>query len=197
MSKFVYRMQNILNLKYKLEEQAKLDFAAARKRLDDELEKLDILFGRKAAYEEEGLRLREKELNVQDILDNKNAILQMDDYILLQKVEVSRAEEELEAERRKLQEIMQERQVQEKLREKAFECLPEPLGLTGPEREITKALIEIKVQLSVPFQNVLDFQNALYVCLFRHQYGQRITCRFEVFSDGTLGTCLNGYKYDK
>ncbi|MBR6769867.1 MAG: flagellar export protein FliJ [Lachnospiraceae bacterium] len=122
MSKFVYRMQNILNLKYKLEEQAKLDFAAARKRLDDELEKLDILFGRKAAYEEEGLRLREKELNVQDILDNKNAILQMDDYILLQKVEVSRAEEELEAERRKLQEIMQERQVQEKLREKAFEA---------------------------------------------------------------------------
>lgn len=80
------------------------------------------MFGRKAAYEEEGLRLREKELNVQDILDNKNAILQMDDYILLQKVEVSRAEEELEAERRKLQEIMQERQVQEKLREKAFEA---------------------------------------------------------------------------
>ena len=121
MSRFVYRMQNILNLKYKLEEQAKLDFAAARKRLDDELEKLELLFGRKAAYEEEGRRLRENELNVQDILDNKNAILQMDDYILLQKVQVSRAEEELEAERRKLQEIRQERQVQEKLREKAFE----------------------------------------------------------------------------
>ena len=114
-------MQNILNLKYKLEEQAKLDFAAARKRLDDELEKLELLFGRKAAYEEEGRRLRENELNVQDILDNKNAILQMDDYILLQKVQVSRAEEELEEERRKLQEIRQERQVQEKLREKAFE----------------------------------------------------------------------------
>lgn len=121
MSRFVYRMQNILNLKYKLEEQAKLDFAAARKRLDDELEKLELLFGRKAAYEEEGRRLRENELNVQDILDNKNAILQMDDYILLQKVQVSRAEEELEEERRKLQEIRQERQVQEKLREKAFE----------------------------------------------------------------------------
>ena len=121
MSRFVYRMQNILNLKYKLEEQAKLDFAAARKRLDDELEKLELLFGRKAAYEEEGRRLRENELNVQDILDNKNAILQMDDYILLQKVQVSRAEEELEAERRKLQEIRQERQVQEKIREKAFE----------------------------------------------------------------------------
>ena len=30
MSKFVYRMQNILNLKYKLEEQAKMEFAAAR-----------------------------------------------------------------------------------------------------------------------------------------------------------------------
>lgn len=121
MAKFIYRMQNILNLKYKLEEQAKMEFAAARRRLDEEQEKLDLLFRRKADYEEEGRRLREDALNVRDILDNKNAILQMDEFIENQKIRVSEAEEALEAERQKLQEVMQERKVQEKLREKAFE----------------------------------------------------------------------------
>lgn len=121
MSKFIYRMQSILNLKYKMEEQAKMEFAAARMRLDEEEEKLSSLFGRKASYEEEGRRLREHNLNVQDIMDNKNAILQMNDYIENQKIEVHRAEDELERKRRKLQEVIQERKVQEKLREKAFE----------------------------------------------------------------------------
>lgn len=121
MSKFVYRMQNILNLKLKLEDQQKMEFAAARKRLDEEEEKLNLLFARKAGYEEEGRRLREDDLNVQDILDNRNALLQMDDYIAFQRIQVAKAEEELEKERRKLKEAMQERKIQEKLRENAFE----------------------------------------------------------------------------
>lgn len=122
MSKFIYGMQNILNLKYKLEEQAKADFAIARKKLDTEMEKLDVLYQRKSAYEEEGRRLREDTLNVRDILDNKNAILQMEDFIEMQKEEIKKAEEALEQERKKLQEVMQERKIQEKLREKAFEA---------------------------------------------------------------------------
>ena len=122
MAKFIYRMQNILNLKLKLEEQQKMEFAAARKRLDEEEEKLKLLFNRKAGYEEEVRRLREDSLNVQDIRDNRNAILQMDEYIAYQKVQVSKAEAELEKERQKLKEAMQERKIQEKLRENAFEA---------------------------------------------------------------------------
>lgn len=121
MAKFIYRMQNILNLKTKLEEQQKMEFAAARKRLDEEEEKLNLLFRRKANYEEEGRRLREDSLNVQDILDNRNALIQMDDYIAFQKIQVSKAEDALEIERQKLQEAVQERKIQEKLRENAFE----------------------------------------------------------------------------
>lgn len=121
MAKFIYRMQNILNLKTKLEEQQKMEFAAARKRLDEEEEKLNLLFRRKANYEEEGRRLREDSLNVQDILDNRNALIQMDDYIAFQRIQVSKAEDALEIERQKLQEAVQERKIQEKLREKAFE----------------------------------------------------------------------------
>ncbi len=121
MAKFVYRMQNILNLKLKLEEQQKMEFAAARKRLDEEEDKLHLLFRRKAGYEEEGRRLREDDLNVQDILDNRNALIQMDDYIAFQQIQVSKAEAKLEEERQKLQEAVQERKIQEKLRENAFE----------------------------------------------------------------------------
>jgi len=121
MAKFVYRMQNILNLKLKLEEQQKMEFAAARKRLDEEEDKLHLLFRRKAGYEEEGRRLREDDLNVQDILDNRNALIQMDDYIAFQQIQVSKAEAKLEEERQKLQEAVQERKIREKLRENAFE----------------------------------------------------------------------------
>lgn len=122
MSKFVYKMQNILNLKYKLEDQAKMEFATARRHLTEEEEKLEHFYRRKDAYEEEGRRLREDTLEVMDILENRNAILQMDEFIELQKLEVAKAEAALEAERQKLQEVMQERKVQEKLREKAFEA---------------------------------------------------------------------------
>ena len=121
MAKFIYRMQNILNLKLKLEEQQKMEFAAARKRLDEEEDKLHLLFRRKEGYEEEGRRLREDNLNVQDILDNRNALLQMDDYIAFQRIQVSKAEAKLEEERQKHQEAVQERKIQEKLRENAFE----------------------------------------------------------------------------
>lgn len=120
MSKFVYRMQNILNLKYKLEDQAKMEFAAARRRLTEEEEKLELLCRRKASYEEEGRRLREDTLAVLDILENRNAIVQMEEFIELQKLEVVKAEEALEIERQKLQEVMKERKIHEKLREKAF-----------------------------------------------------------------------------
>lgn len=122
MSKFIYRMQNILNLKYKLEDQAKMEFAEARRRLTEEEEKLEMLFRRKAEYEEEGRRLRENTLEVLDILGNRNAILQMEEFIELQKLEVEKAEEALEVKRQKLQEVMQERKIHEKLREKAFEA---------------------------------------------------------------------------
>lgn len=121
MSKFIYKMQSILNLKYKLEDQAKMEFAAARRRLDEEEERLERLKERKLSYEEEGRSLREDNLNVQDIMDNRHAILQMEEFIEYQKIRVKEAETDLERERRKLQEVMQERQVQEKLREKAFE----------------------------------------------------------------------------
>ena len=121
MAKFKYRMQSILNIKEKLEEQAKNEFAAARRRLDDEEEKLEELKQRKAGYEEEGRRLRLSALNILDLTDNKNAIDTMDEYIALQQIEVNKAAALLEEARIKLTEAMKEAKIHNRLREKAFE----------------------------------------------------------------------------
>ena len=53
MAKFFYRMQNILDIKYKLEESAKQEYADARQRLTEEEEKLQHLHGRRAGYVED------------------------------------------------------------------------------------------------------------------------------------------------
>ena len=121
MARFRYRMQSILNIKEKLEEQAKMEFAAARMHLDEEEEKLQVLFDRKESYENKGRELRKSSLKVPDILENRDAIAVMDEFIFLQKRQGKLGEDELEAARLKLQLARQETRTQERLREKAFE----------------------------------------------------------------------------
>lgn len=121
MAKFRYRMQSILEIKKKLEEQAKNEFAAARAALNEEEDKLEQLKKRKEAYEDEGRALRENTLNIMDIIENKEALLRMDEFIADQRLNVKRAQDRMEGARLALQTAMQESKTQEKLREKAFE----------------------------------------------------------------------------
>lgn len=121
MAKFRYRMQSILEIKKKLEEQAKNEFAAARVALNEEEDKLEQLKKRKEAYEDEGRALRENTLNIMDIIENKEALLRMDEFIADQQLNVKRAQDRMEEARLALQTAMQESKTQEKLREKAFE----------------------------------------------------------------------------
>ena len=121
MAKFKYRMQNILNVKQKLETQAKNEFATARLKLDEEEDKLRALQDRKKGYEDEGRQMRQSTLNLQDLSDNEYAIHRMEEYIIVQIDAVKKAEKELDRAREKLTKAMQETQIHEKLREKAFE----------------------------------------------------------------------------
>ena len=121
MAKFSFRLQSVLNLKDGLEKQQKNNFAVAKRRLDDEEEKLEGLYHRLADYEEEGRKLRKKTLMLQDILDNEVYIVRVKEFIEDQKVAVRMAEQRLEEEREKLVEIMKERKTYERLREKAFD----------------------------------------------------------------------------
>ncbi|MBD5505830.1 MAG: flagellar export protein FliJ [Lachnospiraceae bacterium] len=121
MAKFAYRMQSILNIQYQLENQAKMELGRAQMWLLEEEEKLQRLVDRKEAYLEEGRRMRSDALSVNDLRDNRNAMLIMDEMIEVQRGQVALAEEAVEAARLKLQEIMQERKMHERLKEKAFD----------------------------------------------------------------------------
>ena len=120
MAKFRYRMQSILNIKYQLETQAKMEVGRAQMRLNEEQEKLQALFDRKEAYFEEGRQMRKETVHANELRDNRNAVLIMDELIAVQEFEVLKAEEAVEKARAKLTEIMQERKMHEKLKEKAL-----------------------------------------------------------------------------
>lgn len=121
MAKFRYRMQSILDIKSKMETQAKMEFGQAQSRLLEEQEKLEQLFQRKEAYLEEGRKLRLNSLKVRELRDNEYAMARIEEFILVQQENVQKAENAVEAAREKLKEVMMERKTHEKLREKAFE----------------------------------------------------------------------------
>ena len=121
MAKFVYRMQNILDIKNKLEVQARNSYAAARMKLSQEEEKLDRMFEQKKAYEENYRQQVSGNINILQINICKNAIELCKNQIKKQLVEVKVASLNLEAAQKRLGEVMKERKIQEKLREKAYE----------------------------------------------------------------------------
>lgn len=121
MAKFIYRMQNILELKEKLEEQQKIAFRNASARLSEEQDILRGLFIQNGGYER---RLKESQtdtIDLQKITFLRNAIEIMKVKIREQMFAVKRAETALEAERVKLDEAIKDRKIQEKLKEHAFE----------------------------------------------------------------------------
>ena len=121
MAVFKYRMQNILDIKQKLEESAKMEFSEANARVAAEEEKLSVIEGRKLAYEKEGESLRREQLHVQEIKSNVQAISVLGGMVKDQEREVDKAKVVQEQKRLQLQEAMQERKIQEKLREHKFE----------------------------------------------------------------------------
>lgn len=121
MARFRYRMQSILDIKLKMETQAKQEFAEARMNLDLEEERLAALRERRENYERRAREQLMGALNCRDMAENKEALLRMDEYIAQQLLQVREAEKKLEQAREKLAEVMKERKSHETLKEKAFE----------------------------------------------------------------------------
>ena len=122
MAKFVYRLQNILNLKQMLEDQEKAQFAAAAAKEAEERDKLTKLLVRNADYQR-----RLQEAVSSDKIDRKEIIFfffsdtTMKSLIRDQMFAVKRAQNALELERQKLDEARKERKTHERLKEKAFD----------------------------------------------------------------------------
>lgn len=121
MAKFIYKLQNVLSLKLKMEDQAKQEFSAARMALAEEEEKLEELKRKKQVYEERAKELLSGTLDVLEIESNKNALLVMEGFIANQNARVERARKVVEEARIKMTVAMQERKTQEILRERAFQ----------------------------------------------------------------------------
>ena len=128
MAKFLYRMQNILDIKYKLEDQAKQEYMSVRMQLDEAMDTLHIMENRKDMYMNRYRDLVSQKLNVLEIEECKNAIILMDEYILEQKSVIGRIQKELDLATKKLNQAIQERKVHEKLREKEFEAFLQELN---------------------------------------------------------------------
>ena len=109
MAKFTYKMQNILDVKYKLENQAKTSFSLAAARLNQEEEKLEGLHQRRMAYESKAKELVADKLDFQEIKVNRIAIETTKGAIQNQVVAVHVAERNLETARLRLQGVMTER----------------------------------------------------------------------------------------
>ena len=121
MAKFKYRMQNILDIKLKLENQAKLAYGVAEQKYREEQQKLQDLMVRRARYEKQLKDLMDGVMNLKEINHTKSAVDSLKVLVRRQMMEVHKAEKELERARKALNEVMQERKMHEKLKEKAFD----------------------------------------------------------------------------
>ena len=118
MGKFKYSMQNILDIKIKLETQAKNEFSEANRAYLIEKEKLEELFKKRAVYEAALKEQLSGSLNISEINICKKNINSLKSAIRTQLMNVKNM---LEVKRVALNELMKERKTHEKLRDKKFE----------------------------------------------------------------------------
>lgn len=167
MAKFIFKMQNILDIKFRLEDQAKTAYGEARAKLNQEEKVLQEFEDKKVFYEQltrslihqdpEGMNnnliiANEKEsenkvttsrrLNLLEIKTHENAIETTKYHIKVQKIKVKQAEHELEIARDKLNKAMIERKTYEKLKENAFEEFKKEID--AEERKEIDELVSFK-----------------------------------------------------
>lgn len=121
MAVYKYKMQGILNIKEKLENQAKQDFANANLKLLEEEELLANIIKRKEEYLEEGKRLRMSVIDPVALEKNKLAVEVLEDEREKQEREVTLARKNVEVQRKKMMDARTETKTYEKLKEKDFD----------------------------------------------------------------------------
>lgn len=121
MAKFVYRLQNILNIKNKIENQSKSAYAEAMGRLRKVQSELEILIARKKSLEDDYRRLATGILSPISLKEAKNAMDYNKEEIKDKLLELRVAEKNLDVAKTKLNEAVKDRKIHEKLREHSFE----------------------------------------------------------------------------
>ena len=121
MAKFVYKMQNILDIKNKLETQEKTAFAIEIQKLRTEEERLERIRKDIAYYEELIRGQGETHINILEWKRCNEALEYKKNEEKVQMQHVKMAEKNVDIARGRLNKVMVERKTQEVLKEKAFE----------------------------------------------------------------------------
>lgn len=121
MAKFVFSMQNLLDMKEKIEEQEKNNYSRANMRLQEAEEKLSLLQNRQRDAQKQLAEVMVSALDILKIRQKENDVEILKMYVLQQEVVVRQRGRELDEARERLNEAMKERKTFEKLREKALE----------------------------------------------------------------------------
>lgn len=148
MKKFSYRMQNVLDIKSKLEEQAKTTYGNHMRILNEERQKLRRLEEKKKAYEEELTSQMLGKLNLVEVQLQRDGIKLTKEEIEAQIVKINNAAHRAEVSRIRLANAMIERKTQEKLKERAFDQYK--MEYEAEEQK------EIDERNSFKFQNQVD-----------------------------------------
>jgi flagellar FliJ protein len=121
MAKFVYRLQNVLDIKIRLETQAKTEFANAMNVVRTEEEKMVTLINKRNQCQED---IRQRSMGKVDVVQLKiggDSVKAVEELMKQQAVKLRIAERNLEKVREKLDEAVKDRKIHEKLKENAFE----------------------------------------------------------------------------
>lgn len=121
MAKFIYKMQNILDIKNKLETQEKTAFAIAVQKLRTEEERLVRIENEILGYEELIRQQNEGSINLQEWKRCNEALEYKKDERKNQIQQIKLAQKNVDIARGRLNKVMIERKTQEVLKDKAFE----------------------------------------------------------------------------
>ena len=128
MAKFIFKMQNILEIKRKLEDQAKSVYADALARLEMEQNKLKRLEEKKDVYENYLIDSMYSVLELKKIKFYEEAVEILKYRIQEQMVNIRDAQLKTERARQALHAAVVERKTYEKLRERAFDTFKKELN---------------------------------------------------------------------
>ena len=135
MAKFIYKMQNILDIKNKLETQEKPAFALEMQKLRTEEERLETIRGEIQAYQDLIREQKDKGINILEWKRCNEALRYKKDEEKSQIQRIKHQEKNVDIARGRLNKVMQERKTQEILKEKAFEEFVHELN-EGEKKEV-------------------------------------------------------------
>lgn len=142
MAKFVFKMESILSIKYKLEDQAKAEYGMEIAKLREEERKLEVLIAKKEAYQDALTQAVQDALVIREIKVLENSVENAKYNINVQKFVIKQQQQRVDQAREKLDNAMKERKTFEKLKEKAFEQFK--LEIEAQERKEIDELVSFR-----------------------------------------------------